>query len=544
VIQLRSYQRRVLDDLYAWFHRHPTGNCIVNACVGAGKSVVIAALCHEAKAKWPETRIVMCVPSQELCRQNLDKLLALWPNAPAHVFSAALGRREMGADILYATIGSIYKRAHEMGRVDLLLIDEVHLLGESETGMYRKLIADLLIYNPAMRVVGLTGTDFRGNGVFLTDQDNPLLHGTAAIVTMDELLEAGYLAPLTTEVTQTQIDTSQVAIQRGDYAIAQLAAAADKAAIVDAACDEMVALAAQRRMWLVFAVTVEHAHHIAEALRLRGVMCEVVSANTPQADRVRHVADFKGGRLRALVNVATLTTGFDAPEVDCIALLRATKSPVMYTQIMGRGMRTAPGKTDCLVLDFTNTVATLGPVNKIKGHPRPPKKIGATAPFRVCDQCGSHNHATASQCIDCGFKFPEPERIKHGAMASTAQVLAFGAIARQVTRRPVSRVEYRHHIKQDSPSSLRVDYFDGLQQIASEWVTLNHAGWARAKAESWWMRRKPDTAQGMVPGTVAQALDWINSGYQLKEPTALVLDESGRYKEIKAYEWATEEAIA
>ena len=93
-MQLRDYQQRILDDLYAWFHRNPEGNPIVSACVGAGKSVMIAELCRRAIADWPDTRIIMVVASRELCQQNLLKLFSVWPEAPAGVLSASLGGRD------------------------------------------------------------------------------------------------------------------------------------------------------------------------------------------------------------------------------------------------------------------------------------------------------------------------------------------------------------------------------------------------------------------------------------------------------------------
>jgi DNA or RNA helicases of superfamily II len=162
-MQLRDYQQRILSDLYAWFRRNPEGNPIVNACVGAGKSVMIAELCRQALSDWPETRIVMVVASRELCQQNLLKLYAVWPDAPAGVLSASLGGRDTQSQILFATIGSIAKRAHEIGHVDLLLVDECHNVNPAESGMYRTLITDLKRFGSThLRVIGWTGTPFRG----------------------------------------------------------------------------------------------------------------------------------------------------------------------------------------------------------------------------------------------------------------------------------------------------------------------------------------------------------------------------------------------
>ena len=538
-MELRPYQRRALDDLYAWFGRHDTGNPVVSACVGAGKSVMIATLCREAIEQWPDTRIVMTVASRELCQQNLGKLFAVWPEAPASLYSASLGARLLGGAVLYSTIGSIYKRAHQLGAVSLLMVDECHLIGSAESGMYRQLIADLARYNPGLRVIGWTGTPFRGDGVWLTDQGEPIFHGVAARVGMTELLADGYLAPLVSVSTRTRIATEGVGMRAGDYLLQQLAAASDQAALVNAACDELVQLAADRRRWLVYGVTIEHAAHIREALAVRGVAAGMVSAKTPLAERDAIIRDFRCGRLRALVNVAVLTTGFDVPEVDCIALLRATRSPVLYTQIAGRGMRTAPGKTDCAWIDFTDTTATLGPVDTITGRARPAKTSSA-APFKVCESCGSQNATAAAHCIDCGHAFPPPERVKHAVYASDAPALS-SAAAQKVADYAVTDVRYSRHAKVGSPDSMRVDYYSGMRRVASEWVCLEHPGFAGAKAQAWWSRR---SASPHVPANVGVALSWIDGAhpeYTPRVPSAVRVNESGKWPEIVGFTWSNDD---
>lgn len=528
-MQLRPYQERCLSDLWVWFANNSDGDPIVEASVGAGKSVLIAEMCRRAIAQFPDTRILMCVHTKELVTQNVEKLVKIWPDAPVGVYSASVGSRQLGRPITYATIGSVAKRAHELGRVDLLLVDECHLIGPGDTTMYRKLIDELRRYCPAMRVIGWTGTAFRGDGIWLTQQG--LFSHVASRITMRELLDANYLAPLVTAATETRIETAGVKVQGGDYVINALAAATDKAELVRAACAELVRLAADRKRWLVFAVTVAHAQHLAAELRdVHGVACEVVSANTPKAEREAHIAAFKHGQLRALVNVAVLTTGFDAPALDCIALLRATKSPVLYVQIAGRGMRTAPGKADCLWLDFTDTTATLGPVDQVRGRARPAARDGEAsgAPSKTCDACGNPNPTAVPACLHCGAVFPEADRVKHQATVSSASVLASGP--EWVS---ISRVAYRWHDgKGERPDTLRVDYFAGLRLAASEWVCIGHppASFPRAKACAWW------TARGSlpVPATVDEA---VHRASELRAPVRIALQPDGKFHRVVAYQW-------
>lgn len=532
MMQLRPYQLRVLDDLWAWFERHGDGDPVVEACVGAGKSVLIAELCRRVIEQVPGTRILMVVHVKELIEQNLAKLLQVWPGAPVGVYSASVGSRHLGRAITYATIGSVAKRAHELGQVDIMLIDECHLVSPSEATMYRRLIDELRRYCPAMRVVGWTGTAFRGDGVWLTQQG--LFTHVAARVSMVELLRDGYLSPLVTAPIETRIDTEGVRTSGGDYVVKALAEASDQAAKVSAACAELVRLAAQRRKWLVFAVTVAHAQHVADELRqVHGVACDVVSADTPRQEREAIIRNFRAGTLRAVVNVAVLTTGFDVPELDCIVLLRATLSPVLYVQIAGRGMRTAPGKENCLWLDFTDTTERLGPVDAIKGRPRPEP---GNAPFKHCPECGSTNAAGAAVCSSCGHEFPppaEPDRVQHGTQASAAAVIT----PAEPTVHTISEVTYsRHDGREGKVATLRVDYWAGFKRVASEWVCLEHpSGWARNRAVQWWWAR---AGGAPVPGDIEQALDLAGS---LAVPARITTRPAGKYAELVGCEF---EAVA
>lgn len=527
MIELRPYQESTLAALWRWFEEHPDGDPIVEASVGAGKSVLIAELCRRAIDQHPDTRVLMLVHVKELIEQNLAKLLQVWPGAPVGVYSASVGSRQLGRAITYATIGSVHRRAHELGRVDLLLVDECHLISGSETTMYRRLIDALRRYCPAMRVIGWTGTAFRGDGVWLTQQG--LFSHVAARITMADLLQQGYLAPLVTAATATRIDTADVKVQAGEFVVTSLAAATDKAELVREACAEIVRLAADRKRWLVFAVTVAHAEHLAEELRgAHGIACAVVSAKTPKAEREQTIRAFKRGQLRALVNVAVLTTGFDVPDLDCIALLRATKSPVLYVQIAGRGMRTAEGKADCLWLDFTDTTERMGPVDQVRGRARPPARDDAStvAPFKTCDACGNPAPTAVLQCPNCGAAFPEPERVTHHATAGAASILATGP--RWVS---ISRVVYSlHYGKPGKPDSLRVDYFGGFRVMASEWVCIEHTGYARDKARTWWAKRSASA----MPATVAEALEQART---LREPGRIAIQQQGRYTEVISHEF-------
>ena len=526
-MKLRDYQQDSLDQLMNWFETHDEGHPIVSACVGAGKSVMIAELCRHCLTSWPGVRILMAVSSKELCEQNANKVLKVWPEAPLGVHSAGLKSKDIGNDIMYGTIGSIYKKAVLLGRIDLLMIDECHNVSKKNQGMYRQLINDLHKINPNMRVIGWTGTPFYGDGTWLTDADAPLFTHIAARVEMTHLLEKGYLSPLVPARLDMRLSSAGVKIQAGDYVVSDLAKQVDKFDLVESCADEIVNKGQLRNKWLVYCVTIEHSEHVYDALQRRGVNCGIISHHTNDGDRERIIDSLKHGELRCIVNVATLTTGFDCPEVDMIALLRSTKSPVLYVQIAGRGMRIADGKTDCLWLDFTDTTETLGPVDAITGHSRTTGGTGIR-PFKVCEQCGCQCATAVLKCPECGHEFPPPERIKHGMQASDAAILS-SQIKQKIEEIPVNDVTYKiQSSKKDGTPMLKVTYHCGIVEQYDEFVCLEHDGYAKSKAYQWWRRR----SDSPVPSTAADAMI---EAIDLPQPATITVSTMSKYPEILSH---------
>ncbi len=532
---VRDYQQRAIDALYAWWMAHDREQIpLLVMPTGSGKSVVIAELVRLLWDTWPESapRTVVLVPSKELAEQNADKLARVLPShRSVGVYSASLGRRDAHTDVIVATIGSIYRDAHLLGSIRCVLIDEAHLVNPNGAGRYRQFVADLAKYNE-LAIAGLTATPFRGDGVWLTDGDAPLFHGIACEVKPRELLDAGHLAPLVRpiDVIDTQIDTDGIATTSGDYKLDDLAERV--AQYLPAVAQDAARLAGERKKWIAFTPTVANADELAALLRAQGVSVAVVCGETDKREREASIADFRSGRLRCLVTVLALATGFDVPDVDMIIWCRPTKSPVLYVQGAGRGMRPAPGKTDCLWLDFSDTTLRLGPVDEIRGRKKR-GKIDKDAPCIICDNCGARvRPASALVCPECGERLREVED-KIAQDASAAPILSRQIVAK-VTTYHVDAVRYRRHTKPGAPDSIRVDYVSGLRTVASEWVCLSHPGFAGEKARRWWSRRAP---RDFLPGGTDQALEWIESGYTLAKPATITVNEQGRWPEIMGSTW-------
>jgi len=403
---LRAYQQLAIDQLYDWMGNHNGNPCLVLP-TGAGKSHVVAALCKDAVQNWPETRILMLTHVKELIEQNAEKMLQHWPNAPMGIYSASIGKRQLGEPITFAGIQSVRNKANLLGHVDLIIIDECHLVSHKDEGGYRGLIDQLTQINPHLRVIGLTATPYRLGHGLITDKP-AIFDGLIEPVTIPGLIEQGYLATLRSKVTTAKLSVDGVHKRGGEYIESELQAAVNTDPLNAAVVQEVIKLAGVRKSWLFFCAGIDHARNVAVMLNALGVPADVVTGDTSKKERAQIIADFKAGRLKALTNANVLTTGFDYPDIDLIAMLRPTLSPGLYVQMAGRGLRLKSHTDHCLVLDFAGVVARHGPIVAVE----PPKKGGTgegDAPIKVCDHCGEINHAAVKNCSNCGEAFPEPE---------------------------------------------------------------------------------------------------------------------------------------
>jgi DNA repair protein RadD len=522
-LSLRPYQRAAIEALYDYFAAS-VGNPLIVMPTGTGKSVVIAGFTREAIAAYGDTRVLVLTHVKELIQQNFMALLRAWPEAPAGIYSAGLSRRDIHAQILFAGIQSIHRHARQVQRCDLVLIDEAHLLGRGDSGMYRSFLAQLNEINAGLlKVVGFTATPYRLDSGMLHEGKDRLFTDIAFQVPVLDMIQQGYLCPVVPKQTTTQLDVGGVGTRGGEFIAKDLEAAVDRDEVTRAAVAEIVQHGEGRGSWLVFCSGVAHARHVRDAIREHGVSCETVTGDTPGPERDAILAAFKAGRLRCVTNANVLTTGFDAPGVDLIALLRPTKSVGLYVQMVGRGTRLAEGKDDCLVLDFAGNTARHGPIDTVDGRKKEKSDEPGEAPIKVCPECQTINHASVRRCVECDHEFPPPV-VKVAPQAASNALLSTQV---QATWSDVTGINYARHEKPGKPASLRVTYECGLARH-SEWVCFEHTGFPRDKAVGWWRRRAGNLPP---PSTVDEALQQVD---QLRRPIAIQVRPAGQYTEIAA----------
>lgn len=532
-MSLRPYQHAASQSVDAALAGSDNNPCLVLP-TGSGKTHVIADLARRYIESWPSTRILVLAHVKELVLQNCTKLIESWPMAPVGIYSAGIGLRQI-AQITFASIQSVHKRAHELGAIDLVFVDEAHRIPVKGEGMYRSLIAELKERTPHLRVVGFTATPYRLGAGIVCGPDK-ILNRVCYDAKITDLIADGYLSPLTSKAGNARADLSAVHVRGGEYIKSELSEASTKDDLVNRAVIEALTLSAGRKARIWFAVDVEHAQAVSDALRHVGVVAPVVHAGTPKSDRDAFINDFKAGAYSDLININVLSEGFDAPHIDCVVMLRATKSAALYYQQVGRGLRLYPGKENCLVLDFAGNIEEHGPIDTIRVRDKRARGESLTegAPTKACPECQEAVLIAVMVCPDCGYVWPESENPKHTDRASTRAVITEPPETVQVTG-----VSYSEHIGRSGTPTLRVDYMAGLSRY-SEWVCLEHSGYARAKAEAWWRwRAKRGSAAPDVPETVDKALEYIGV-YRLREPLELQVDLNGKHPEIVRYQWGAD----
>jgi DNA repair protein RadD len=532
---LRPYQRGAVDAVFQWVSTND-GHPLVVIPTGGGKSLIIGTLVAEIRENAPAARALILAHRKELIQQNVKAVASVMPLGQIGVYSAGLKMRDVSAPIIVAGIQSVAKKADVLGAFDVILIDEAHLVPTEDDTMYRKFIQMAKLQNPSVRFVGLTATPYRLGHGLLHRGKGALFTEIAYDAKVGDLIKDGYLCGLISKATLTQLDTNGVATRGGEFVAGELERAVDVDATNAAAVDEMIQLFAERNKWLIFCAGVKHAEHIAETLRARGISAASVHGEMPAEDRARALDDFKVGALRAITSMDVLTTGYDEPAIDAIALLRPTKSTGLYVQMVGRGFRLHPSKSNTLVLDFAGNVARHGPVDAIEVKDKSTAGGEGAVPTKVCPNCQSIEVAGVHACTVCGFEFPKPEKPPISPTASDAPILS--TEPKPITWHEITEIEYHYHQPREETKapSLLVEYFMGFRAVGREWICLEHEGYARGRAESWWKRRSTDP----VPDTINQALTLTDA---LLTPTKIATIPDGRWTRIVEYDLPPLEAI-
>lgn len=387
VYTLRDYQQQAVDNTLAHFRKCQRSAVIVLP-TGAGKSLVIAELAR--LARFP---ILVLTHVKELVEQNADKFknMGLTPG----IYSAGLNEKNLSEQVTFASIQSLARNIDGLERVySLIIIDECHRVSNEKDSQYAQVIKQLQKNNPTLKVLGLTATPYRLNTGwvyhrhyhgYVRGQEDAPFSDCIFELPLRYLINKGFLTPpKMVDAAVEHYDFSALLGGGGRPTEGDLnALLTNSTRATKAIINDVVSQAQTRKGVMIFAATVAHAHEIYSYLPEGDA--EVIIGDTASAQRDKIINEFKQRAFKYLVNVSVLTTGFDAPHVDFIAILRPTESVSLYQQIVGRGLRLDKGKTDCLVVDYAGNGFDLH-------HP----EVGTKRP-------DPNSEPVQVECPGCGF---------------------------------------------------------------------------------------------------------------------------------------------
>ena len=462
-------------------------------------------------ARLARGRVLVIAHVRELVEQNHAKYVSF--ELEAGIFSAGLNRKEMSQKVIFGSIQSIARASADFfENFSLVVIDECHRISTDGDTQYLQVISKLQAQNPELCVLGLTATPYRlGLGWIYEEHVPKKLQRTKEErffkkcifeLSLGFMVKSGYLTPpIKIDSPVACYDFSSLKLERGRFVHSQIEEVLkDQKRITPMIIKNIVSMSEDRKGVMIFTSSVNHAIEIMKSLP--PFVAALVTGETDSQERDEIIQAFKDQKLKFLVNVSVLTTGFDAPHVDVIAILRPTESVSLYQQIVGRGLRLSPGKEDCLILDYTGQGHDLfSPViDEDKPHsdsvpvevPCPQcgtentfwglvdedgilvehfgrkcqaiiggEECGFRFRYKLCDSCGAENDIAARSCSACQHLLVDNDKKLKDAMAlKDAHVMRVDSMVLQAS-----------HDKRGN-ARLEVHYYDADAEVLKEYFYL------------------------------------------------------------------------
>jgi DNA repair protein RadD len=505
---LRPYQKEAVENTIEYFKKKREPALIVLP-TGAGKSLVIAELAKIAKG-----RVLVLAHVKELVEQNHSKYTSY--NLEAGIFSASLGKKDWSQKAIFGSVQSVARAPDDFfNDFSLLVIDECHRVAEEGATQYQEVIQKLKDRNPKLCILGLTATPYRlglgwiyeysHTGELKTEQPRFFKRCVFELPLTYMIKNKFLTVPVKVDIPVTCYDFSELTEKNRMYTMSEVEELLkSQKRLTPLIVKNIIDITERfnRKGVMIFSATVKHAEEIMSYLPEGEA--RLVIGDTEISERDSIVDDFKEKKFKYLVNVSVLTTGFDAPHVDVIAILRPTESNSLYQQIIGRGLRLCEGKTDCFILDYTGmghdiytpeisdkkptkeSVPVLVPCpecgfenqfwgmvdydgimiehygRKCRGAHHDPVTLavepcGYRFRFKLCHACGIENDITARSCIECDATLIDADsKLKQAKLSKNSHVLT------------PDRITLDQKLDKNSNPYLEVRYYDADAQYLSE----------------------------------------------------------------------------
>ena len=509
---LRYYQEEAKQSAYKAFKENKQSRPMLDIPTGGGKTSILISMSVDA-VNWGK-RVLHLTHSETLVKQNSDSLVE-WVDGhiDLSVCCAGLKSYDLSGQVVFASIQTLANRLNDLRAFDLVIIDECHTISVYDDTQYQKVFSNLILKNPNTRFLGISATLFRLKQGWLywavvkrgDDKPTPPFFTEVAYKTdINRLISEGYLAEPITRAVAVSADLNGVTLAtNGDYKSSEEGAAMAK--IIPAAIKEMIATNAEcnRAKTLIFASTIENAELIVHELHYYGIKCALVVSRTgdtfeeidehgrPMTDKKESLAWFSEpidyDNPRYLVNVGILTTGFNVCDIDHVVILFATMSNSKFIQIVGRGMRIAPNKKNCIISDHGTNGTRLGtldnPIIKASGNGECPTKQ-CQAVINVINNvdiiCNAYNLLTAKKCCECGAAFEiVGVNDKYTTLAEAAPLLSYQQEQIEYYAAVASHHFAEHTSKSGYESLKLIFYNDNDELIGTHYFSIraDKLGW-------------------------------------------------------------------
>ncbi|WP_350549525.1 DEAD/DEAH box helicase [Pseudoalteromonas sp. 120-MNA-CIBAN-0494] len=556
---LRPYQIEAVERTVLHF-RKTNDPAVIVLPTGAGKSLVIAELARIAKQK-----ILVLAHVKELVEQNSQKYKSF--GLEASIFSAGLKEKSLNHQVTFASVQSLSRNLDQLNEhYSLLIIDECHRVNGDKKSQYGKVINALQAHNPQLKVLGLTATPYRlgmgwiyhhhYHGFVRGNKDSPF-KSCIFELPLRYMIKHNYLTPPNeVDAAISHYDFSALTSDAfGRYTNEDMnALLKNSARATQAILQQVMQYSESRQGIMIFAATVMHAEEILSYLPHQ--QSALITGDTPNSERDKIIKQFKAKQLKYLVNISVLTTGFDAPHVDFIAILRPTESVSLYQQIVGRGLRLAESKTDCLVIDYAgNGFDLFHPEVGDKKGDSDNEPVQVLCPgcgfaniywgktdstgkviehfgrrckglleddegnkeqcdyrfrFKECDECGAQNDIAARKCHDCGAVMADPDdKLRNALNLKDALVLRCSGLS----------------VTQLKNEMIKVTYFDEDGASCDEVYDIANKGAAYIFNRQFGKR----VGQGQAPVKFKTAEQVINAQLDLIAPDFVIARKSKKY---------------
>jgi DNA repair protein RadD len=415
LVTLRPYQEDALQTIMGCIPQQKT--ILMQAATGAGKTIIFCELIKRLLSSWPNIRIGILAHRRELITQAWDKLITVWPEAPIGIACASVSNQiETEPNVIIGSVQTLVRRTEETAPFDLIIVDEAHRIPAiNQKSQYSQWLDVMQQYNPKVRILGVTATPFRlGHGYIYGSKckngNENLFQSLDYQISISKLQADGYLCSYRAKELDKYIrsELRNVKLSAGEYNLGALSDLMSKEIHIGSAVNAVNQYAHDRKHIVVFCVTIDHATELQKAFDKAKIPSAVIHSKMNLFQRDLALRSFADGFTRVICNVGILTEGWDSPHTDCILMCRPTKSPGLYVQMTGRGLRPHTNKTDVLILDLAGNCAEHGDPNSptVATPNGKQSDMQLASPMKACPGCNEMVSVGTKICPACGYEWP------------------------------------------------------------------------------------------------------------------------------------------